>query len=131
MSKLCPRTLGSPPPPHNSQLRLKPYKQGLRHALHKIFDLFGWSKYQKKTSLGNCIAVSKSTSQRIYSKQHMLCISWMVTLGDQGIKFFSGTLIFELPKVKNCTSMLCTNPLGPPPFTDLISKHGKKHVNTA
>ena len=45
----------------------------------------------------------------------------------------SKTLIFELPRVTNCISRLCTNPLGdpPPPPPDLIPKQGEKHVNTA
>ena len=25
------------------------HKEGLKHALHKIFDHFGWSNYQKKS----------------------------------------------------------------------------------
>ena len=47
----------------------------------------------------------------------MLYVPWMVILGDHGIKKikFLKTLIFELPKVKNCISRLCTNPLGDPP----------------
>ena len=43
----------------------------------------------------------------------------------------SKTSIFELPRVKNCISRLCTNPLGPPPPPDLIPKLDEKHVNTA
>ena len=46
----------------------------------------------------------------------MLYIPWMVILGDQNIKkHVSKTSIFELPRVKNCISRLCTNPLGTPP----------------
>ena len=46
----------------------------------------------------------------------MLYIAWMVILGDHGIKKkMTKTSIFELHKVKNCISRLCTNPLGHPP----------------
>ena len=43
----------------------------------------------------------------------MLYIPWMVILGGHNIKKkqVSKTSIFELPKVKNCKSRLCTNPL--------------------
>ena len=41
----------------------------------------------------------------------------MVILGDHDIKkkWVSKTSIFELPRVKKCTSRLCTNPMGDPP----------------
>ena len=46
----------------------------------------------------------------------MLHIPWMVILGDHyGKKMVPKTSIFELPRVKNCISRLCTNPLEPPP----------------
>ena len=46
----------------------------------------------------------------------MLYMAWMVILGDHGIKkYVSKTSIFELHRVKNCRSRLCTNPLGAPP----------------
>ena len=48
ISRLCPRPLGSPPLPPNTQIGWKTHKEGLKHALHRIFDHFGWSKYQKK-----------------------------------------------------------------------------------
>ena len=38
----------------------------------------------------------------------------MVTVSE---KYVSKTSIFELPRVKNCISRLCTNPLGDPPRT--------------
>ena len=47
-------------------------------------------------------------------------------------KKVSKTSIFELPRVTNCISRFCTNPLGdPPPPLDLIPKSDEKHVNTA
>ena len=53
----------------------------------------------------------------------------MITISKKQV---SKTLIFELPKVKNCISRLCTNPLGdPPPPRDLIPKLDEKHANTA
>ena len=48
----------------------KTHKKGLKHALLKIFDHFGWSKYQKKLVLENSITYGKSTSQQIHPKQH-------------------------------------------------------------
>ena len=46
----------------------------------------------------------------------MLYISWMVILGDHGIKkMIFGNFDFELPRVKNCLRRLCTNSLGDPP----------------
>ena len=51
----------------------------------------------------------------------------MVILGDCGVKKkVSKTSIFELPKVKNCISRLCTNPLGPPPPPGPNSQIGLK-----
>ena len=45
----------------------------------------------------------------------MLYIPWMVILGDHNIKKNnSKTSIFQLRKVKNCMSRVCTNPLGNP-----------------
>ena len=42
----------------------------------------------------------------------MLYISWVVILGDHDVKKkVSRTSIFELPRVKNCISTLCTCPL--------------------
>ena len=78
----------------------------------------------------------------------MLYIPWMVILSEYGVKHALHTLdgqvitvptkqvwktsIFELLRVENCISRLCTNPLGdPPPPPDLIPKKGEKHVNTA
>ena len=60
----------------------------------------------------------------------------MVILGDCGVKKkVSKTPIFELPKVKNCISKLCTNPLGdpPPPRPNTQigwkpRKYGQKHA---
>ena len=44
----------------------------------------------------------------------MLYTAWMVILDDHGIKKIS----FEKFRVKNCMSMLCTNPLeNPSPVT--------------
>ena len=66
--------------------------------------------------------------------QHMLYISWMVILGDHGIKKkVSKTSIVGLPWVKNFISRLCTNPLGglPPPLPRPAAKEGEKHKNTA
>ena len=64
----------------------------------------------------------------------MLYIPWIAILGDHNIKKISfETSIFELPRVQNCISRLCTNLLGappPPPPTDLIPKKGEKHANT-
>ena len=52
----------------------------------------------------------------------MLYIAWMVIVSGHDItKIRFKTSIFELPKVKNCISMLCTNPLGdtiPPPTSN-------------
>ena len=46
----------------------------------------------------------------------MLYIPWMVILGDHKIiKTSFENFVFELPRVKNCVSRLCTNPLGAPP----------------
>ena len=43
-------------------------------------------------------------------------IPWMVILNGDNIKKTSfKNSIFELPKVKNYISRLCTNPLGDPP----------------
>ena len=43
----------------------------------------------------------------------MLYIPWMVIRDDHGIKKkVPKTSIYELPKVQNCRSRLCTNPLG-------------------
>ena len=52
----------------------------------------------------------------------MLYIAWMVILSDPGIRKTSfEILIFELPKVKNCISRLCTNSLGAPPPQHFLS----------
>ena len=64
----------------------------------------------------------------------MLHIPYMVILGDQGIiKQLFKTSNFNLSRVKNCISRLCTNPLGapPPPPPDLVPKSGENHANTA
>ena len=46
----------------------------------------------------------------------MLYIRWMVILSGQNTKKkVSKTSIFELPRVKNSISRLCTHPLGAPP----------------
>ena len=47
----------------------------------------------------------------------MLYIPWMVISDDNGInkKCVLETSIFQLPKVKNYKSRLCTNPLEHPP----------------
>ena len=43
------------------------------------------------------------------------------------------TPIFELSRVKNCISRLCTNPLGapPPPPNQQTLQYGEKHPNMA
>ena len=62
----------------------------------------------------------------------MLYIAWMVILTGHNIKKTSfESSIFELPKVKNSISTLCTNPLGDPCPAHGIPELGKKHVNTA
>ena len=47
MSRLCPRPLPPPPPRHPNGV--KNTQRGSKHALHRIFDHFGWSEYQKKS----------------------------------------------------------------------------------
>ena len=55
----------------------------------------------------------------------MLYIAWMVILGDHGIRKTSfETSIFELSRVKNYISRLCTNPLGVPPPPPLNTQIG-------
>ena len=47
----------------------------------------------------------------------MLYISWMIILCGDNIKKnkFQKLQFFQLPRVKNCISRLCSNPLRAPP----------------
>ena len=66
----------------------------------------------------------------------MLYIPWMIILGGHDIKKKSfENFDFELPRVKNCISRLCTNPLGDPPnppaqYPNRVKtrKYGLKHA---
>ena len=71
-----------------------------------------------KRNFENSIAFGKSTSHRIYPEQHTPKIEHALHSLDGHIvwsqyqrKKMSETSIFELPRVKNCISRLCTNPL--------------------
>ena len=61
----------------------------------------------------------------------MLYIPWMVILGGHNIKKkqVSKTSIFELPRVKNCISRLCTGPFTRPLLVETaISRSWQGHL---
>ena len=56
------------------------------------------------------------------SSVNMLYIPWIVILGDCNIKKkVSKTLIFELPKVRNSISRLCTGPFTRPLLVETVT----------
>ena len=122
------------------------HKEGLKRALRRIFDHFGWSQYKNKSVSEILLPLAspprrESTPSNIdrkkgknymYTGQNMLYISWMVILGDHNItKKKVRTVDFELYRLKNYISRLCTNPLGYPPHPPPIPKWGEKPLNTA
>ena len=68
--------------------------------------------------------------RHISTAYDMLYIPWMVILGDYGSKKKSfENSDFQLRGVKNCTSRLCTNPLGEPLGDPSPWPKGEKHMN--
>ena len=75
-----------------------PRKNILGNVFKKSVKLMG-NRRKIGGKCDNSIAFSKSTSQRIYPKQHTFKI------GEKQ------TSVFELHRLKNCTSKMCTNPV--------------------